>query len=439
MFYGNKEKVARALVEIRKYSHALIEPISVAGIEDKGPVLVVTHEVMEGIRNLEIFIKHALVHGSFERLDDDSIAKMSEIYDEMSVFQWDFPLYDGNQFFQVSTPYLRELISFGAFCFHSKEHSLEEIQQNIPEGMEGQSFENILDDVFKETIIENLSEMLVFYLYDGKLPEFSELYRLIGAAAQNEWLPFEEILKQYSKLLEQIAGVLEKDDAQITTEIQEHWKITQLIHAVMSKMSDGDRKAAKRKISEELGPLKKIAKKFKNRDYELVSSEITGFERSLDISAELAGSNTGMFAHIAIQGMDKFGTRINLAYQATGVFGLGTFSAIGGLAAAIATNRVGWVVPGPLIMFLAGFESICVNDSHDQATSLHHLNPYRPNAEEIRKLASNCFKTDTAKQKLSPEAIAEFLKISNRLSKLERIISDPSSVLVAHENPTLDL
>ena len=196
MFYGNKEKVARALVEIRKYSHALIEPISVAGIEDKGPVLVVTHEVMEGIRNLEIFIKHALVHGSFERLDDDSIAKMSEIYDEMSVFQWEFPLYDGNQFFQVSTPYLRELISFGAFCFHSKEHSLEEIQQNIPKGMEGQSFENILDDVFKETIIENLSEMLVFYLYDGKLPEFSELYRLIGAAAQNEWLPFEEILKQ---------------------------------------------------------------------------------------------------------------------------------------------------------------------------------------------------------------------------------------------------
>ena len=438
---GDSYKITNALTEIQKYSHMLCEAIEVQGMEDHGPLLVVTREVLAGFRILEIYVKHALVHDEFTPLDEISLAKMGEIYEGIALYRWDYPLYDGNTTYKVNTNHLREVIAFGAFRQHCRGTNAAEIEQNITKGinLEGENFADLAHSVFKTTIIENLGELLSFYLYDGKLVEFAELHRLIGSAARINWIPSTELITHYSNLLDEILQTVSNPDKKMVNEVAVHWKITQVIHAVMSKMTDEERKIVKKQLTAVIKPFKKAIKNFSNRQQELIYSEIVGFERSLDISAELAATDTGMWSQVAIQGVDKFSTRINLANHATGAFGLGTFGFLGGFAAALATNRVGWAAPGPMLMFFSGYESICTNESHDQATTLQHLNPYRPNAEEIRKLASNSFKTDTSKQKLSPEAIAEFLKISNRLVKLERIISDPSSVLVARENPSLDL
>lgn len=441
MHPGESSKITAALTEIQKYSHMLFEPIEVEGMEAHGPLLVVSREVLAGFRLLEIYIKHALAQGDFTPLDENSLSKMGDIYEVMSLYQWGFPLYDGNATYQLNTKHLRELISFGAYCQHCKGTQISAEEQNVPKGinLEGESFSVLADEVFKTAIVENLGDLLCFYLYDGKLSEFAELHRLIGSAVQVNWLPSTEMVKHYSELLDEIMQIVSNGDKKLEGQVVKHWKITQVLHAAMSKMSDDERKIVKKQLAAVIKPFKKLVKKFDNRQQELMYSEIIGFERSLDISSELAGTNTGMWAQVAIQGADKFGTRVNLANHAAGVFGLGTFGFLGGLATALSTNRVGWVAPGPILMFFSGYESICTNESHDRATTLLHLNPYRPNAEAIRTLASSSFKNDTLANKLSQESIEEFQRISLRLSKLEQVISDPSTVIATQNSQGLDL
>lgn len=337
-------------------------------------------------RSIEIlkeYLNESIIRGVFESFEQEDLNLFTQTLSKLSNFEESFSLpFDVHQFANLTIyKYLK---------------TIHEEKSNRPHSVcQNDALDEMLIQQFAvgkyrscESLLNDMGELLVRKLYEGKTEDFFVLRSLLRVATNSGWLDMDDLLSMYDIAVQKIMGVVTSFRAIEQFQLEDFYCKGELLRAALSAADPMTRKSLVHRIEKMNQSFVKELNTSNRQIAKILKAELRGFTKSLNISSELSKTRTGAILEIAIQGAGRY------EYEHTS-FGL------------------------------IGYRSKYQRQQF--AIASQKLNPTRLSSCELLKVANLFFDKEKADCAFSSEVRAEILQITKIIVKNEALVHDPST------------